>query len=447
MDLFDFAVQEQRAKTAPLAERMRPRKLEQFVGQEEIVGQNSLLRRSIEADQLSSIIFYGPPGTGKTTLAKIIANTTKAQFEAINAVTSGVADIRNIIASAKENLKHYHKKTLLFIDEIHRFNKAQQDALLPWVEDGTIILIGATTENPYFEVNKALISRSRIFQLQALTDNHVKEILQQALMDKERGLGSYKVDITPEALEHLVKNSCGDARIGLNSLELAVLTTEPSTDGKRKIDLNIAVESIQRPAIQYDKNGDQHYDVISAFIKSIRGSDPHAAIHYLAKMLVAGEDPKFIARRLMIHAAEDIGLADPQALTIATAAFQAVQVIGLPEGRIPLAQATIYLATAPKSNSVIKAIDTAINDVKTINTGTVPTHLRDSHYSGAKQLNHGQGYLFPHDFPDHYVQQQYLPEVIKDKKYYQPSMQGKEKEIGKSMHIKHTINPTEYIKG
>ncbi|MBS4025010.1 MAG: AAA family ATPase [Clostridia bacterium] len=429
MDLFDFALHNEKFKAAPLAVRMRPRSLEEFAGQQEIVGKGRLLRRSIEADQLSSLIFYGPPGTGKTTLAKIIANTTKAYFEQINAVTAGVADIRRITGEAKERFKLYQQRTVLFVDEIHRFNKSQQDAMLPWVEDGTVVLIGATTENPYFEVNKALLSRSRVFQLNPLGPKEIKQILLQAMEDEQRGLGSYGTDITQEAMEHLINYSGGDARIALNGLELAVLTTEPDQKGIRHISLSTVAESIQRPVLRYDKSGDQHYDVISAFIKSIRGSDPDGAIHWLAKMLVAGEDPVFIARRLVVHAAEDIGLADPQALVVATAAFQAIQIVGLPEGRIPLAQAVIYLATAPKSNSVIKAIDQAIGDVRTKDTGEVPRHLRDIHYSGAGKLGHGGGYLYPHLYPDHYVKQQYLPDPLVKASYYQPSEQGKEKEI------------------
>ncbi len=430
MDLFEFATEEKRAKAAPLAMRMRPRVLEDFVGQEEIIGPGKLLRRSIEGDQLSSAIFYGPPGTGKTTLAKIIAHTTKAKFQQLNAVTAGVSDIRRIIADAKDDLKHYDKRTLLFVDEIHRFNKSQQDALLPWVEDGTIILIGATTENPYFEVNKALLSRSRIFALKPLGRQDILKILHQAVIDEDRGFGSYRVNVTEEAMEHLANSSGGDARIALNGLELAVLTTAPQADGTRVIDLATVVESIQRPAINYDKTGDQHYDIISAFIKSIRGSDPDATIHWLAKMLEAGEDPLFIARRLIVHAAEDIGLADSQALVVATAAFQAVHMIGLPEGRLPLAQAALYLATAPKSNSVLLAIDQAMADIRTKESGAVPTHLRDSHYGGAKSLNHGTGYLYPHHFPGHYVEQQYMPEQLIGTSYYKPSTQGKEKQIG-----------------
>ncbi|MBZ4688033.1 MAG: ATPase central domain protein [Clostridiales bacterium] len=421
MDLFSYNRQQKMKENAPLAERIRPTTLEDFIGQEHLVGKNKLLRRAIEVDRIGSAIFYGPPGSGKTTLAKIIAARTEANFVQLNAVTAGVKDLREVIKEAEERLGMYNEKTILFIDEIHRFNKAQQDALLPALEQGTITLIGATTENPYFEVNSPLLSRSRIFQLEPLTNEQVKEILKRALKDEEKGLGSYKCSVAEEALDHLVIAAGGDSRTALNALEVAVTTTLPDDDGVRNITLEVAQDSIQKKAIRYDKTGDNHYDVISAFIKSIRGSDPDAAIHWLARMLEAGEDPRFIARRMIVHAAEDIGLADPQALVIANAAFQAVEYVGLPEARIPLAQATIYLARAPKSNSVIKAIDSALQDVRTKDTGSVPPHLCDSHYKGAKNLNKGTDYLYPHDYPGSYVKQQYMPDPLIGIVYYRPN--------------------------
>lgn len=434
MNIFDYGRQKEQKRNAPLAMRMRPRNLEEYIGQEEIVGPGKLLRRAILADQLSTLIFYGPPGTGKTALAQVIAQSTKAEFVQLNAVTAGVGEIRQVVQEAKDRLGMYQKRTILFIDEIHRFNKAQQDALLPYVEDGTIILIGATTENPYFEVNPALLSRSRIFKLEPLKSEEVRVILERALKDKERGLGNLPVKITPEALEHFVQVSGGDARKALNALELAVLTTPPDDEGYINIDLAVAEESIQERAVLYDKSGDQHYDVISAFIKSMRGSDPDASLHWLARMLAAGENPRFIARRMVILAAEDVGLADPHALTIATAAAQAVEFVGMPEARLPLAEACIYLACAPKSNSVITAIDQALRDVATKDIGVVPLHLRDRHYSGAKQLGHGKDYLYPHDFPGNFVKQQYLPEPLLGSVYYRPSGNGAEKALSKSLH-------------
>lgn len=420
MDLFELAGQQERKRQSPLADRIRPLTMEEFVGQEEIVGPGRLLRRAIESDQLRSAIFYGPPGTGKTTLAKVIANTTKGEFVQLNAVTSGVADIRQVSKEARDRLNLYGKKTVLFIDEIHRFNKSQQDALLPFVEDGTIILIGATTENPYFEVNAALLSRSRIFALKPLEEENIRRLLLFALQEVERGLGQYKVEVQPQAMEHLLRVARGDARSALNALELAVLTTTPGSDGVRTITLEVAEESIQRPAILYDKSGDQHYDVISAFIKSLRGSDPDAAIHWFARMLYAGEDPRYIARRLIIHAAEDVGLADPHALQVAMAAAQALEFVGMPEARIPLAEAVIYIATAPKSNSAYKAIGAALSDMEHRDVGSVPMHLRDASYKGAAKLGHGKDYQYPHDFEGNYVKQQYLPDQLRGTEYYHP---------------------------
>jgi len=429
MNLFDYSKRQFLKKNAPLALRMTPRNLEEYVGQEHLVGPGKLLRRAIEADRLSSMIFYGPPGTGKTALARVIAATTASAFVQLNAVSAGKGDLQRVIEEAGERLGMWQQKTILFIDEIHRFNKAQQDALLPAVENGQVILIGATTENPYFEVNGALLSRSQIFVLKPLEPHHIREILNRALKDEERGLGSFKVSITEEALAHLIHMADGDARRALNALELAVLTTEPADDGTIHITLEVAEESIQQKAVRYDKTGDQHYDVISAFIKSLRGSDPDAALHWLARMLEAGEDPRFIARRMVILAAEDIGLADPQALVVATAAAQAFEFVGMPEGRLPLAEAAIYLACAPKSNAVIKAIDRAISDVKHKPLGPVPVHLRDSHYPGAAELGHGQGYLYPHHFPGSYVEQQYLPDNLLGVAYFQPYGHGYEKVI------------------
>jgi putative ATPase len=429
MDLFSEKKDETLRGKAPLAMRMRPLTLDEVVGQKEIIGQGKLLRRSIEADQLGSLIFYGPPGTGKTSLAFVIANVTKAHFTRINAVTSGVADLRQVVKEAEERLGFYQQGTILFVDEIHRFNKAQQDALLPSVEEGKIVLIGATTENPYFSVISSLLSRSRIFRLEPLTNEEIIKLLERALVDKERGLGNYKVDITDEALQHMAESARGDARQALNGLELAVLSTQPDSVGVRNIDLLVAEESIQEKAVIYDKHGDQHYDVISAFIKSMRGSDPDAVLHYLARMLQAGEDPRFIARRIMIHAAEDVGLADPQALVVAQTAAQAFEQIGLPEGRIILAEAALYVACAPKSNSVVVSIDQAMDDVKNGHYGPVPAHLRDSSYPGAKVLGHGKGYKYPHSYRGNYVKQQYIPEGLTETHYYIPGDNKREKAI------------------
>jgi putative ATPase len=430
MDLFSANAADNLRKEAPLANRMRPRNLAEFFGQDEIIGDGRLLRRSIEADRLASMIFYGPPGTGKTTLARIIAGTTSSYFENLNAVTAGVADIRRVIAEAKEKFKLYHQKTILFIDEIHRFNKSQQDALLPAVEEGTILLIGATTENPLYEVNSPLVSRSMIFRLVSLTTDHLRQIINAALNDRERGLADYQVRLGPEALELLVNIANGDARVALNALELATLTTktDPQT-GERVLTPDTIRDCIQQRPIGYDKNGQIHYDTISAFIKSMRGSDPDAAVYYLARMITAGEDPKFIARRMIIHAAEDVGNADPQALLVATAAAQAVEMVGLPEAQIPMAQAAIYIATAPKSNASCQAIHQAMADVQAVENQIVPAHLRDSSHSGSKKLGDGVGYRYPHEFPDGYVPQDYLPPNVRGRKYYQPTGRGYEQTI------------------
>lgn len=431
MDLFNYSSQSQ--PKGPLASRMRPRSLNEVIGQEDIIGKGTLLRRAIEADRLTAMIFHGPPGTGKTTLARVIANTTSARFEQLNAVTAGIKDIREIVQKAKDRLSFEEDKTVLFIDEIHRFNKGQQDALLPYVEDGTVILIGATTENPMFEVNPALISRSRLFKLQSLSDLEVKRVIQQALDDKERGFGNYSIQMDDEAYSHIINIANGDARTALNAVELAVLTTDPNEEDIIIIDLKTAEASIQKRMVRYDKAGDNHYDTISAFIKSIRGSDPDATLYWLAKMIYAGEDARFIARRLYVHAAEDVGLADPNALLIAEAAFQAVEFIGMPEARIPLAEAALYLATAPKSNAVIKGIDSALQTVEKEKSGEVPVHLRDAHYKGASKLGHGKDYLYPHHYENHYVVQQYLPDHLKDRTFYHPSASGYEKTVQKRL--------------
>lgn len=406
---------------------MRPRTLEEFIGQDEILGRGRLLRRAIQADQLSSLIFYGPPGTGKTTLARVIANTTCAHFIAINAVLAGVKEIREAIATAQERQQRHQQRTLLFVDEVHRFNKAQQDALLPWVENGTVVLIGATTENPYFEVNKALISRSRLFQLQPLTADHLRQVIHRALTDAERGYGDRPVTLDPAALEHLVNVANGDARALLNALELAVETTPPEPDGNIHITLAIAEDSIQRRAVLYDKEGDAHFDTISAFIKSLRGSDPDAALYWLARMVYAGEDPRFILRRMLILASEDIGLADPQAVVVVNACAEAFDRIGMPEGRYPLAQAALYLATAPKSNSVMGFFD-ALATVEKERTADIPSPLKDA--SRDKHgFGHGAGYLYPHAYREHWVAQQYLPLGLQGQVFYQPSNQGYEAQL------------------
>jgi len=422
-----FAQVKEQGNFAPLAERMRPNNIEEIVGQEHILAKGKLLRRSIESDKLSSLIFWGSPGCGKTTIANVIAKVTKKHFAKMNAVTDGVAELRKITAKAEENLELYQQQTILFIDEIHRFNKGQQDALLPWVEKGVVVLIGATTQNPYFSLNGALLSRSLIFKLEPLTIENVVDLLKRALQDEKRGLGGYHTQVSEEALRHLAVSAQGDVRVALNGLELAVISSTPNEQGVRVIDLAVAEESIQRPAVLYDNTGDEHYDIISAFIKSIRGSDCDAAIYYLARMLDAGEDPVFIARRLVIASAEDIGLADPNAMVIANAAAQIVQLIGMPEARIPLAEAVIYLAKAPKSNSAYLAIDAALADLRKGNMAPVPKHLRDAHYKGAEHLGYGVDYLYPHSFGG-WVKQEYLPQMLKDKVYYEKKTQDQVKE-------------------
>ncbi|PKM56674.1 MAG: replication-associated recombination protein RarA [Firmicutes bacterium HGW-Firmicutes-3] len=430
MDLFDMARERTLVKDAPLAARMRPETIDEVVGQKHIIGEGKLLYRAIKADKLGSLIFYGPPGTGKTTLAKVIANTTKSNFRQLNATIAGKKDIQDVVAEAKDNLGMSMKKTILFIDEIHRFNKAQQDALLPYVEDGTVTLIGATTENPFFEVNKALVSRSRIFQLYHLDKEDIILLMQRAI-SLDKGLKAYNISIDEDALTFLSDVSNGDARVALNAIELGALTTD-SVDGKIIIDLKVAQECIQKRSLNYDKDGDNHYDVISAFIKSMRGSDPDGAIYYLARMLYAGEDPKFIARRVVICASEDVGNADPQALILASAAAQAVHFVGMPEAQIILAQVVAYIATAPKSNAAL-GIFSAMKDVGHIQIKSLPPHLKDAHYKSANSLGHGIGYQYAHDFPGHYVKQQYLPDELVDKIYYEPSDEGYEAQIKKKM--------------
>lgn len=432
MDLFEYAKSKTLDRESPLASRLRPKTLEEVVGQQHIVGKDKLLYRAIKADKLTSVIFYGPPGTGKTTLAKVIANTTSASFTQINATVAGKKDMEEVVKQAKETLGMYGRKTILFIDEIHRFNKGQQDYLLPFVEDGTLILIGATTENPYFEVNGALLSRSIIFELKSLGKEDIKMLILRAVNDKEKGMGSYEAVIEEEALDFLADMAGGDARCALNAVELAVLTTPRAEDGKIHLTLSVAEECIQKRVVRYDKNGDNHYDIISAFIKSMRGSDPDAAVYYLAKMLYAGEDVKFIARRIMILASEDIGNADPQALQVAVAAAQAVERVGMPESQIILSQAVTYMACAPKSNSAVNAIFAAMNSVKKTKT-TVPAHLQDAHYGGHDKLGHGVGYQYAHDYPNHYVKQQYLPSEILGERFYEPGDLGYERVIKEHM--------------
>lgn len=429
MDLFDYMREQSQKKESPLASRLRPVRLEEVAGQRHIIGKDKLLYRAIMADKLSSVIFYGPPGTGKTTLAKVIANTTSAEFTQINATAAGKKDMENVVQQAKDNQGMYGKKTILFIDEIHRFNKGQQDYLLPFVEDGTIILVGATTENPYFEVNNALLSRSVVFELKPLAKEDIRSILLRALTDQEKGMGSYRAEIEEDALEFLADMANGDARTALTALELGVLTTPRAEDGKIHITLAVASECIQKRAVRYDKSGDNHYDTVSAFIKSMRGSDPDAAVYYLARMLYAGEDIRFIARRIMICAAEDVGNADPQALTVAVSAAQAVERIGMPEAQIILSQAVTYIACAPKSNAACLAVGRAMEAVRDTQTAQIPVHLMDSHYQGAGKLGHGAGYRYAHDYPHHYVKQQYLPDSVAGAKFYEPTENGYEKQI------------------
>ncbi len=432
MDLFSYMKEKNQEKESPLASRMRPKTLDEVVGQQHIIGEGKMLYRAIKADKLGSVIFYGPPGTGKTTLAKVIANTTSALFTQLNATTAGKKDMEAAVKDAQDQLGMYGRKTILFIDEIHRFNKGQQDYLLPFVEDGTVILIGATTENPYFEVNGALLSRSVIFELKALEKEDIARLLERAVTDEVCGMGSYGAVLEDEARDFLADIAGGDARAALNAIELAVLTTPRGEDGMIRIDLETASECIQKRVVRYDKTGDQHYDTISAFIKSLRGSDPDAAVYYLAKMLYAGEDIKFIARRLMISAAEDVGNADPQALGVAVSASLAVERVGMPEAQIILAQAAAYIAGAPKSNAASQAIFAAMESVRNVKT-TVPVHLQDAHYKGAARLGHGTGYLYPHDYEEHYVKQQYLPDEIVGSKFYEPTRIGEEESIRKRL--------------
>ena len=433
MDLFDYMRKNTMETEAPLASRLRPKTLDEVVGQQHIIGKDKLLYRAIKADKISSIIFYGPPGTGKTTLAKVIANTTSAEFTQINATVAGKKDMEEVVKSAKDSMGMYGKRTILFVDEIHRFNKGQQDYLLPFVEDGTLILVGATTENPYFEVNGALISRSIVFELKPLAKDDIKILIERAVYDKERGMGEYNAVIDADAEEFLADIADGDARAALNAVELGVLTTERGSDGKIHITLDVAAECIQKRAVRYDKTGDNHYDTISAFIKSMRGSDPDAAVYYLARMLYAGESVTFVARRIMICASEDVGNADPQALQVAVAAAQAVERVGMPESQLILSQAAIYVACAPKSNSCTNASFHATESVKR-QKATVPSHLQDSHYRGAAKLGHGLGYEYAHDFPKHFSKQRYLPEELGDTRFYEPSENGYEKEI--AAHLK-----------
>ncbi|MBO5337109.1 MAG: replication-associated recombination protein A [Lachnospiraceae bacterium] len=433
MDLFEYMRSTNMEKESPLAARMRPRTLDEVVGQEHIIGKDKLLYRAIKADKISSVIFYGPPGTGKTTLAKVIANTTSAEFTQINATIAGKKDMEEVVNKAKELQGMYGKRTILFIDEIHRFNKSQQDYLLPFVEDGTVILIGATTENPYFEVNGALISRSIIFELEPIPKTAIKELLKKAVYDSERGMGAYDAVIDEDALDFLADISGGDARHALNAIELGVMTTNRGEDGKIHITLDVAQECIQKRAVRYDKNGDNHYDTISAFIKSMRGSDPDAAVYYLARMLYAGESVTFIARRIMICASEDVGNADPNALVVAVNASLAVERVGMPEAQIILAQAVTYVATAPKSNASCNAVFEAMQEVKETGNLPIPSHLQDAHYKGAAKLGHGTGYKYAHDYPNHYVEQQYLPYELNGKEFYSPSGNGYEVKIKEHM--------------
>jgi putative ATPase len=428
MELFARSRETTPDQRAPLAARMRPQSLDEVVGQSHLLGPGRLLRQAIEDDALTSVILYGPPGTGKTSIAHVIALATHAHVETLNAVTAGVADLRRLIGEARDRRTLYGARTILFIDEIHRFNKLQQDALLPFVEDGTVTLVGATTENPFFEVTSTLVSRSRVFTLEPLAAADLERILARAVADP-RGLGPGRIELPPEVARHIAGIANGDARVALNILEVAAGATRPGADGVRRLTLAVAEEAGQRRALLYDRDGDAHYDMISAFIKSIRGSDPDAAVYWLARMLAAGEDPKFVARRMVVHAAEDVGLADPQALVIAVAAAHAVEFVGLPEARIPMAEAAIYLATAPKSNATVTAISRAWHDVERQEAHPVPRHLRDASYPGAPRLGHGVGYVYPHDHPGGFVAQQYVPENVKDHTYYEPTLQGYEREI------------------
>ena len=428
MDLFDFMREDTLKREAPLASRLRPEKLDEIVGQRHILGKDKLLYRAIKADKLGSLIFYGPPGTGKTTLAMVIANTTSSVFRQINATSAGKKDMEEVVSEAKQAFA-YGKRTILFIDEIHRFNKGQQDYLLPFVEDGTIILIGATTENPYFEVNSALLSRSRIFELKPLEAEDIRTLVYRAVSDPVKGMGSYNAEITDEAAAYLADVANGDARAAINAVELGVLTTPPDKDGRIRITLPVAEECIQKRVLRYEKNGDNHYDTISAFIKSMRGSDPDAAVYYLARMLYAGEDVRFIARRIMICASEDVGNADPMAMVVAASAAQEVERVGMPESQIILSQAATYVACAPKSNAAVNAIMEAMDAVKNSITAPVPVHLQDRHYSGAEKLGRGEGYKYAHDYPNHYVKQQYLPDGLTDRIFYHPGELGYEKKI------------------
>lgn len=429
MDIFDYARSVNSEKESPLASRLRPKTLDQVVGQEHIIGKDKLLYRAIKADKLSSIIFYGPPGTGKTTLAKVIANTTSADFMQLNATVAGKKDMEDVVAKAKQNMAMSGRKTILFVDEIHRFNKGQQDYLLPFVEDGTVILIGATTENPYFEVNSALISRSIVFELHPLSVENIKTLILRAVNDKTDGMAIYNGVIDDDAVMFLAEISNGDARTALNAVELGILTTDPAQDGKIHITLEVAQQCVQKRALKYDKSGDNHYDTISAFIKSMRGSDPDAAVYYLSRMLYAGESVDFISRRILICAAEDVGMANPQALVVANAAAQAVHQVGMPEAQIILSEAVIYVASSPKSNSACNAIFAANEVVRSTVTAKVPAHLQDAHYKGSAKLGHGIGYKYAHDYPNHYVKQQYLPDGLEDSRFYEPGDLGYEVEV------------------
>ncbi len=429
MDIFDYARSVNSEKESPLASRLRPKTLDQVVGQEHIIGKDKLLYRAIKADKISSIIFYGPPGTGKTTLAKVIANTTSADFMQLNATVAGKKDMEDVVAKAKQNMAMSGRKTILFVDEIHRFNKGQQDYLLPFVEDGTVVLIGATTENPYFEVNSALISRSIVFELHPLSVENIKTLILRAVNDKTDGMGIYNGVIDDDAVMFLAEISNGDARTALNAVELGILTTDPAQDGKIHITLEVAQQCVQKRALKYDKSGDNHYDTISAFIKSMRGSDPDAAVYYLSRMLYAGESVDFISRRILICAAEDVGMANPQALVVANAAAQAVHQVGMPEAQIILSEAVIYVASSPKSNSSCNAIFAANEVVRSTVTAKVPAHLQDAHYKGSAKLGHGIGYKYAHDYPNHYVRQQYLPDGLEDSRFYEPGDLGYEVEV------------------